>query len=187
MTIQSIPIINSSDGIEFTQDDNMNVSIAVDDTVTVQGNNFNGVSQLVKLDETGALPAVDGSNLTGIEADTSNLADKDLSNITSNAATNLNTVGARTVVETYQNGTEWYRIWSDGCIEQGGQYTTTGSNQTYNYLRPFSDTNYTLLGNLVTKVVATVYMQGQPHTKTATNFQSIDTAGRTFNWYACGY
>lgn len=24
------------------------------------------------------------------------------------------------IVETYVNGTEWYRVWSDGWIEQGG-------------------------------------------------------------------
>lgn len=25
------------------------------------------------------------------------------------------------IVETYRNGTEWYRVWSDGWLEQGGQ------------------------------------------------------------------
>jgi hypothetical protein len=37
-------------------------------SVTVQGNTFNGLSQLVKLDGTGKLPAVDGSALTGISS-----------------------------------------------------------------------------------------------------------------------
>lgn len=36
-------------------------------SVTLQGNTFNGANQLVKLDGSGALPAVDGSNLTGID------------------------------------------------------------------------------------------------------------------------
>ena len=35
-------------------------------TYTNQGNTFNGVNQLVKLDATGKLPAIDGSQLTGI-------------------------------------------------------------------------------------------------------------------------
>ena len=34
--------------------------------VTTQGNTFNGVSQLVKLDASAKLPAVDGSNLTNL-------------------------------------------------------------------------------------------------------------------------
>ncbi len=37
--------------------------------VTTQGNTFNGASQLVKLDGTGKLPAIDGSQLTGINPD----------------------------------------------------------------------------------------------------------------------
>lgn len=37
-----------------------------DTTVTKQGNDFNGANQLVQLDEDGILPAIDGSNLTGI-------------------------------------------------------------------------------------------------------------------------
>ena len=41
---------------------------------TLQGNTFNGASQLVQLDGTGALPAVNGSNLTDITADASNLS-----------------------------------------------------------------------------------------------------------------
>lgn len=31
------------------------------------------------------------------------------------------------VVTTYQNGTSWYRKWSDGWVEQGGKITTTGT------------------------------------------------------------
>ncbi len=37
---------------------------------TLQGNTFNGASQLVQLDGSSALPAVDGSALTGVDADT---------------------------------------------------------------------------------------------------------------------
>lgn len=89
-TIQSFPIINSSDGILFTQDANNNVAISVDETVTVQGNTFNGASELVKLDEYTALPAVDGSKLTGLTSTqvgglNTNFADISLSNINSTA------------------------------------------------------------------------------------------------------
>lgn len=38
------------------------------DNVTTQGNTFNGASQLVQLDSTGKLPAIDGSQLTNLPA-----------------------------------------------------------------------------------------------------------------------
>lgn len=41
-------------------------SARLDTDVTVEGNTFNGANQLVKLDGTSKLPAVDGSNLTGL-------------------------------------------------------------------------------------------------------------------------
>lgn len=33
------------------------------------------------------------------------------------------------VIETYRNGTSWYRIWSDGWIEQGGYLAAAGTIQ----------------------------------------------------------
>jgi hypothetical protein len=43
--------------------------------VTLQGNTFNGVNQLLKLDGSGKLPAVDGSQLTGLISQIANLSD----------------------------------------------------------------------------------------------------------------
>lgn len=48
------------------------------------------------------------------------------------------------IVDTYQNGTSWYRVWSDGWIEQGG-YTTNSGFVTL--LQPFSNTNYNVTFN----------------------------------------
>ena len=48
-----------------------------------------------------------------------------------------------TVVESYRNGTEWYRVWSDGWVEQGGSATYEGkSGTTITFTHPFTDTNY---------------------------------------------
>ena len=50
------------------------------------------------------------------------------------------------VVETYQNGASWYRIWSDGWCEQGG-VSPSGADQatvTVTLLKAFSNTNYTV-------------------------------------------
>lgn len=32
------------------------------------------------------------------------------------------------VTETWHSGTSWYRVWSDGFIEQGGKLTFTGAS-----------------------------------------------------------
>lgn len=51
--------------------------------------------------------------------------------------------GVAVVVESYVNGTSWYRIWSDGFIEQGGYLDGDSAAQTQvTLLTPFSNTNY---------------------------------------------
>lgn len=47
------------------------------------------------------------------------------------------------VVETYSNGTSWYRVYSDGWCEQGGEFPNSGTNtQQITFLKEFADTNY---------------------------------------------
>lgn len=49
------------------------------------------------------------------------------------------------VTATYSSGANWYRKWSDGFIEQGGQFTISGSNNsgiTQSLVTAFSKTNY---------------------------------------------
>lgn len=45
----------------------------------------------------------------------------------------------------YQNGALWYRKYSDGWIEQGGQYT---AGSTITFPLPFADTNYTAVATI---------------------------------------
>src|SRR5690606_40375073 len=69
-------------------------------TVTKQGNTFNAANQLVQLDATGRLPAVDGSQLTNITAPPSGAASGDLTDnypsptIRISAATGANVIAA---------------------------------------------------------------------------------------------
>lgn len=44
------------------------------------------------------------------------------------------------VVEDYSNGNNWYRLWSDGFIEQGGRVTPAANSTVYtvNFIKPFS-------------------------------------------------
>lgn len=47
------------------------------------------------------------------------------------------------VVESYNDGTNWYRKYKSGWVEQGGYYT--GGNQIKTLLVPMANTNYTCL------------------------------------------
>lgn len=46
---------------------------------------------------------------------------------------------AQVVVETYKNGTSWYRVWSDGWCEQGGLVNVAGTGvlTTVQFLKPY--------------------------------------------------
>ena len=59
MTVNATPTTDAGDLVSGTLDD-----ARLSSNVTIQGNTFNGASQLVQLDGTGKLPAVDGSQLT---------------------------------------------------------------------------------------------------------------------------
>ena len=115
-------------------------------------------------------------------------------------ATGLATLEANTnahirVVETWSSGTSWYRKWSDGWIEQGGEVSsrTTNTSYTETLNTSFTSTNYTLV--LLTKGISTWFdSNGTIYTaKTTTTFSWMTNtlAGATgvtgMSWYACGY
>ena len=47
----------------------------------------------------------------------------------------------RYIIETWSEGTEWYRVWSDGWIEQGGRVTGNDVNITINFKKPYTTIN----------------------------------------------
>ena len=47
------------------------------------------------------------------------------------------------VVETYSNGTSWYRLYSDGWCEQGG-YSTTNGTYAISLLKSMANTDYSV-------------------------------------------
>lgn len=93
---------------------------ASDTTVTKQGNTFNGASQLVQLNSSGQLPALNGVNLIGLTASqisnaSTNFANINLSNLVlANALTNLGFTGQSVA----QNG--YYKL-PNGLIIQWGK------------------------------------------------------------------
>ena len=99
------------------------------------------------------------------------------------------------VIEHYQNGTNWYRVYSDGWIEQGGRITNTTSSGTVTFAKPFSNTNYTCTtveGGVATAETVGTDTAGYGDNMgitayTPSSFRYSCTAGRYFNYYACGY
>ena len=99
------------------------------------------------------------------------------------------------ITETYVNGTSWYRVWSDGWIEQGGKTTIpTASGTTINFLKSFSNTNYWCMANLsATDLTANYYEAGvvKGSKKTTSmiilsrNYGTVDI--REYYWQAKGF
>ena len=95
------------------------------------------------------------------------------------------------VVANYRNGTSWYRVWSDGWIEQGVVATVNNAAPNasirVNLLKSMSNTNYTVLSTGVQKV-GLAFSPGcrcYRHTKylECSAFQNPGP----FCFYVCGY
>ncbi|MBQ2175867.1 MAG: hypothetical protein II453_12665 [Alphaproteobacteria bacterium] len=75
------------------------------------------------------------STKTNIEVD----IDEVMTDLSGKADVDLSNCTKPYVVETYVNGTEWYRVYSDGWVEQGG---AMGKNSTVTLLKPMANANY---------------------------------------------
>lgn len=101
------------------------------------------------------------------------------------------TIGAY-ITETYSNGSDWYRVWSDGWCEQGGSTTGNGnSGRTVSLLKTYSDTNYNIQAEI------TDYTSGTQKivsigSKTTSDFKAYTSTTSSwgsyaFDWCARGY
>ncbi len=98
------------------------------------------------------------------------------------------------ITEVYQSGTSWYRIWSDGWCEQGGDIPptqlTAGVKFTVSLLKPFKDINYRTYismysGDSTSQILfRNAYPGSQPTTSSFTYFGAGVT--RAY-WFAQGY
>lgn len=93
-----------------------------------------------------------------------------------------------TVVETYKNGTSWYRIYSDGWCEQGGYFTCSSAGQILTFLKQFTDINYTITASGGTNKFGTISFYDRTPSQVATWTSDDDSfnAGDV-SWLACGY
>ena len=92
------------------------------------------------------------------------------------------------ITQTWKSGTSWYRVWSDGYIEQGG-FTTTSN--AVSLPKPFTTTNYTANATLVTtKFNGDVFILAKTTTTIRVKAQGADDNDYTskgVSWLACGY
>lgn len=88
------------------------------------------------------------------------------------------------VTKTHVSGTQGYRVWSDGFIEQWGKVTVSGedTNNTLTFQKPFKNTNYNIqtAGWRITDRHACVM------SKTATSV-TLRAWNNVNDWYAFGY
>lgn len=88
------------------------------------------------------------------------------------------------VTKTYVSGTQGYRVWSDGFIEQWGKVTVPGedSNKTLTFQKPFKNTNY----NIQTAGWRISDRHACVMSKTTTSV-TIRSWNNDNDWYAFGY
>ena len=161
------------------------------------------------------IKTVNGTSLLG--SGNINLANTDLSNITSMAQENLvdllfpvgscymttaNTCPLASIKGTWveetcrvlvekkeatDNDQSWYNLYSDGWCEQGG-VEASGSSTVVTLSKAFKDTNYTVQSLYVgTTAPGYAMVVENSSTSTFTLKTSGGSASRDKNWQACGY
>lgn len=113
--------------------------------------------------------------------------------------TDVNAASRGYVVDSYHNGTEWYRIYSDGWIEQGGSIAFSSSTYvaTFNFIKPFS-TIPTVFTGIISNPTGGAYTGNkEPTTSSVTVFAggwlddgriaAAPVYGSKVSVYACGY
>ena len=135
-----------------------------------------------------------------------NKADIDLSNLTNGLANTICTTPATTtstassarpavVVENYYDSTtvNWYRVWSDGWVEQGGMiyYGDGTGSRTVNFLKPFNmngnpNIQITICGSTFNSPAA-LQNTCNAQTRSDTGFTTyVDANAPIKFWVACG-
>lgn len=145
-------------------------------------------------------PITIADNISGLSTQLSNLASKDLSNVSQPSVSTGGTFnGNDRVVETKisTDGTAWYRIWASGWKECGGQITGVAYNSSGRFTFPlpsgFSDNKYNIVGSVVTPntdhYFRGVYFIADTGTqaKAVTSHNSNAAGAYTVRYYACGW
>lgn len=92
------------------------------------------------------------------------------------------------ITKTWNSGTEWYRVWADGFIEQGGH----GTGGTCTFSKPFSNKNYTFnvqpsSGYTSHPDWIAAYENRPSRTTTGTGISWYESGDQGWDWRASGY
>ena len=108
----------------------------------------------------------------------------------------INLENKKYIVETWNEGTEWYRVWSDGWIEQGGQsYNAVDSEITIQLHKPYTNSDYfitqtTGFNGAWSQTVTGWHIPATIVSVTNSSFIIHFYSGNGLNirrWYTCGY
>jgi hypothetical protein len=148
--LDNVPNVNTSNASNITS--GVLPDARLSSNVTQQGNTFNGLNQLVRLDALGKLPAIDGSQLTGLISQIANLSDVQLidlqvgQTLSYNGTKWVNTTSATATVRHDYSGVYSYvgrapqlspeasAVWKITRIQvltDGNVLTTTANNVTW--------------------------------------------------------
>ena len=104
--------------------------------------------------------------------------------------------------ESYSNGSSWYRVYSDGWIEQGGYSTNATSNSAnsvvLSFAKPFKNQPYVFTqkgdknATSVSRYPTNDWFNQQElvYNVTTTSFKTSFFTNNGYagcQWYACGY
>ena len=112
----------------------------------------------------------------------------------SKAVTIVNQSHNAHIIETYQNEHSWYRVWSDGFVEQGGIVQSMGvkSARTITLLKPYKDTNYSVVASFRSGTTGSWGNTMGAYPLNNTQIRVVqgwygDTITVHIQWRACGY
>ena len=75
------------------------------------------------------------------------------------------------VIETYTNGTSWYRLYNSGWIEQGGE--SSAGIGSISFIKEFANTNYSFISHVMMTSNSTGYtLHGMYYGKTTTGISN---------------
>lgn len=102
--------------------------------------------------------------------------------------------GLRELVASYKEGTQWYNIYSDGWVEQGGEfYNNAEADVTIDFIVPYKDTSYTVdkvvgIDGYYSSAASTRYCSTWGYTTTSFTARTYASSGlNRFRWFAKGY
>lgn len=94
----------------------------------------------------------------------------------------------RIVTATWRSGKNWYTKYSDGWIEQGGQFTMSGTGYDLTFNTPFSTTDYTFLAIKTDITGGYQYDAVNGFTNRTVKGGHVYSFNKgTNDWMACGY